>query len=203
MNDNTVDVERAILEYKTEKRRRDKRAYIARRKAEGKYKRSKPPRELCYSYEVSHRAKCMDSIPEGLELDMMEWLTRRCMQIKDLARVLGMHAGHVSRMVHRRRNPTDALLKVCGLNYEQGKPYTRKYTGQPFTICGDCNTSTCSWENCGKPVDGWNAKETTVSMGKKKVQSFFVIGCPKYTERANFSEADVGKVYDTMEEDYV
>lgn len=52
------------------------------------------------------------------------------------------------------------------------------------TKCWYCNNaySGCSWSADFIPVDGWNAKQTTLNFGHKTVGSYIVYECPLYDQ---------------------
>lgn len=54
------------------------------------------------------------------------------------------------------------------------------------TLCGECDTYTCSWIHHCEPVDGWDAEPTIINSGSlthKEQSSYFVKSCPLFTLR--------------------
>lgn len=53
------------------------------------------------------------------------------------------------------------------------------------TLCWTCRRATgfCNWTHEFKPVPGWGAEPIPMAIGKKIVDSYRVISCPKYLSR--------------------
>lgn len=60
-----------------------------------------------------------------------------------------------------------------------------------MNICADCyrTIGTCSWEKNFVPVDGWEAKKTTVMVQYKgPVESYNVVSCPLFVPHPKSSK---------------
>lgn len=93
-------------------------------------------------------------------------------------------------------------LKICWRcrerqeNEKRRKDKGHKDFGGKMTLCWSCKNAVpdfkkgygCSWSNYFKPVEGWKATETEVSVQNKKKRSYIVIECPLY--RADEEEED-------------
>ena len=51
---------------------------------------------------------------------------------------------------------------------------------KPGNPCIDCCTHGCSWEREFKPVQGWNAKRTTIKNGDHVTMSYHIFHCPLF-----------------------
>lgn len=54
--------------------------------------------------------------------------------------------------------------------------------GHKGTLCWNCKNACggCSWSRSFTPVEGWNARETTLKSADGNIQSFFVTDCPEF-----------------------
>lgn len=86
------------------------------------------------------------------------------------------------------------FYSVCEVCYNRAKfANERKAKGhkdfdRTMTLCWSCQNAVpdfkrgcgCSWSNYFKPVEGWKAIETEISVQNAKRRSYIVIECPMY-----------------------
>ena len=48
------------------------------------------------------------------------------------------------------------------------------------SLCWECKNISCPWIKSGKPVKGWQAKETVIPNPEKDIKSYNVTKCPEF-----------------------